>query len=98
MSAHSSGPAVLATSDAHGHLAELTVAMLMSISRHVAQATASVKSGKWEKKKFQGRELFGKTLGVLGIGNIGSVVVDRCLGMKMKVLAYDPFISEEAAK
>src|SRR5690349_14561186 len=79
-------------------VAELTVAMMMAVSRHVAQATSSIKAGKWEKKKFQGRELFGKTLGVIGIGNIGSVVVDRCLGMKMKVVAYDPFISEAAAR
>src|SRR4051812_41903891 len=79
-------------------VAELTVAMMMAVSRHVPQATASVKGGKWEKKKFQGRELFGKTLGVIGIGNIGSVVVDRCLGMKMKVVAFDPFISEAAAR
>src|SRR5574341_73464 len=78
-------------------VAELTVAMMLALSRHIAQATASVKGGKWEKKKFQGRELFGKTLGVVGIGNIGSVVVDRCLAMKMKVVAYDPFISPEAA-
>jgi D-3-phosphoglycerate dehydrogenase/(S)-sulfolactate dehydrogenase len=79
-------------------VAELTVAMIMAISRHIAQATSSVKGGKWEKKKFQGRELFNKTLGVIGTGNIGSVVVDRCLGMKMKVLAFDPFISEEAMR
>ncbi|HZH03776.1 MAG TPA: phosphoglycerate dehydrogenase [Myxococcaceae bacterium] len=79
-------------------VAELTVAMMLSVSRHIAQATASIKSGKWEKKKFQGRELFNKTLGVIGIGNIGSAVVERCLGMKMKVVAYDPFISAEAAK
>jgi D-3-phosphoglycerate dehydrogenase len=78
-------------------VAELTVAMMTAISRHIAQATASIRNGKWEKKKFQGRELFNKTLGVIGIGNIGSVVVDRCLGMKMKVVAYDPFISAEAA-
>lgn len=78
-------------------VAELTLALMMALSRHVAQATASVKGGKWEKKKFQGRELFGKTLGVVGIGNIGSVVVERCVAMKMKVVAYDPFISAEAA-
>jgi len=78
-------------------VAELAVGMMLSLSRHIAQATASIKGGKWEKKRFQGRELAGKTLGVVGIGNIGSVVVDRCLGMKMKVVAYDPFISPEAA-
>jgi D-3-phosphoglycerate dehydrogenase/(S)-sulfolactate dehydrogenase len=79
-------------------VAELTVGMMMALSRHLPAATASMKAGKWEKKKFQGREMFGKTLGVVGLGNIGSVVVDRCQGMKMKVVAYDPFISEEAAK
>src|SRR5215813_10203472 len=78
-------------------VAELAVAMMMALARHIPQATASVKQGKWEKKKFQGQELFNKVLGVIGIGNIGSVVVDRCLGMKMKVLAYDPFITNEAA-
>ncbi len=78
-------------------VAELAVGMILALSRHIAQATASIKGGKWEKKRFQGRELAGKTLGVVGIGNIGSVVVDRCLGMKMKVVAYDPFISPEAA-
>jgi len=54
-------------------VAELAVAMMMAVSRHIPQATASVKQGKWEKKKFQGRELFNKFLGVIGIGNIGSV-------------------------
>jgi len=78
-------------------VAELTVAMMMAMSRHIPQATASIRAGKWEKKKFQGRELFEKTLGVIGIGNIGSVVVERCLGLKMKVIAFDPFISDEAA-
>jgi D-3-phosphoglycerate dehydrogenase/(S)-sulfolactate dehydrogenase len=70
---------------------------MLALARHVAQATASVKGGKWEKKRFQGRELAGKTLGVVGIGNIGSIVVERCLAMKMRAIAYDPFISAEAA-
>jgi (S)-sulfolactate dehydrogenase len=78
-------------------VAELALAMILTLSRHVAAATASVKSGKWEKKKFQGHELAGKTLGVVGIGSIGSVLVDRAIALKMKVVAYDPFISEEAA-
>jgi len=78
-------------------VAELTLAMVLALSRHIAQATASVKAGKWEKKRFQGHELAGKTLGVVGIGNIGSVVVDRARAMKMQVVAYDPFISPEGA-
>jgi (S)-sulfolactate dehydrogenase len=71
--------------------------MILALSRHVPAATASVKAGRWEKKKFQGHELAGKTLGVVGIGNIGSVLVERALAMKMRVVAYDPFISPEAA-
>jgi D-3-phosphoglycerate dehydrogenase len=78
-------------------VAELALAMILSAYRHVASATASVKSGHWEKKRFQGRELAGKTLGVVGIGNIGSVLVDRCQAMKMRVVAFDPFISPAAA-
>jgi D-3-phosphoglycerate dehydrogenase/(S)-sulfolactate dehydrogenase len=79
-------------------VAEHALAMMMALSRHIPQATASTKAGKWEKKKFQGRELFNKTVGIIGIGNIGSVVAARCLAMKMKVIAYDPFISPEAAR
>ena len=78
-------------------VAELTLAHMLALTRHVAQATSSIKGGKWEKKRFQGHELAGKTLGVVGIGNIGSIVVDRCRAMKMRVIAYDPFISAEAA-
>ncbi len=78
-------------------VAELTLAMILALSRHIAQATASMKAGKWEKKRFQGHELSGKTLGVVGIGNIGSVVVDRARAMRMDVVAYDPFISPEGA-
>jgi len=78
-------------------VAELAVGMMLALSRHIAQATASTKAGKWEKKRFQGHELCGKTLGVVGIGNIGSVVVERARSMKMSAVAYDPFISAEAA-
>src|SRR5712664_4148108 len=79
-------------------VAEHAIAMMLALARHIPQATASMKAGQWEKKRFQGRELFNKTLGVIGVGNIGSVVVERCIGMKMKVIAYDPFISPEAAR
>jgi D-3-phosphoglycerate dehydrogenase/(S)-sulfolactate dehydrogenase len=78
-------------------VAELALGMILSLSRHLPSATASVRAGKWEKKRFQGRELAGKTLGVVGIGNIGSVLVERALAMKMRVVAYDPFITPEAA-
>ncbi len=78
-------------------VAELALAMILSLFRHVPAATASVKGGKWDKKRFQGREIAGKTLGVVGIGNIGSVLVERALAMKMRVVAYDPFITAEAA-
>ncbi len=79
--------------------AEHAVALMMSLVRMIPQATASMKQGQWEKKKFQGREIFGKVLGVVGLGNIGSIVADRAVGLKMKVIAYDPFIgAEHAAK
>lgn len=78
-------------------VAELTMAHLLGLARHLPGASASVKAGKWEKKKFQGHELFGKVLGVVGLGNIGAVVVERALAFGMKVAAYDPFITQEAA-
>jgi D-3-phosphoglycerate dehydrogenase len=78
--------------------AEHTIAMMFSISRKVPQATASMKAGKWEKKNFMGVELYNKTLGIVGIGVIGTIVVDRARGLKMKVVAYDPYISKEAAE
>ncbi|MCS6884692.1 MAG: phosphoglycerate dehydrogenase [Acidobacteriota bacterium] len=77
--------------------AEHTMALLLSIARNVPQATASVKAGKWEKKKFQGVELFNKTLGIIGLGKIGSVVASRAQGFGMRVIAYDPFLTREAA-
>jgi D-3-phosphoglycerate dehydrogenase len=75
--------------------AEHTIAMIMALSRNIPQATASLKQGKWEKKKFQGWELFNKTLGVIGAGRIGRLVAERARGMKMKVIAHDPYIKPD---
>lgn len=78
--------------------AEHTMAMLLALSRNIPQATASMKAGKWEKKKFTGREIFHKTLGIVGIGRIGSIVADRARGLKMHVIAYDPYVRPESAQ
>jgi len=79
-------------------VAEHTLALLLALSRRVADASQSTRGGKWEKKKFSsGRELSGKTLGVVGTGNIGALVVQRAKAFGMKVIGYDPFLSEEAA-
>ena len=75
--------------------AEHTLSLMMSLARYIPQADNSTRQGKWEKSKFMGSELFGKTLGMIGCGNIGSLVAERCLGLKMKVMVYDPFLSEE---
>lgn len=77
--------------------AEHSIGMLFAAARNIPQAHASLKAGQWEKKKYMGVELMGKTLGVVGLGNIGLVVANRALGLKMRVVAYDPFISEERA-
>ena len=77
--------------------AEHAIAMLFSLARQIPQADRSTRSGKWEKSKFMGVELYGKTLGVIGCGNIGSIVADRAHGLKMKVIAFDPFLSPERA-
>ena len=78
--------------------AEHAIAMMFAVARQLPEASASTHAGKWEKSKFMGVELFNKTLGVIGAGNIGGIVCDRAVGLKMKVLAYDPFLSEERAK
>ena len=78
--------------------AEHTISLMVSLARKIPQATMSMKAGKWEKKKFMGVELFNKTLGVIGIGNIGSQVAKRAQGLAMNVIAYDPFLSEDKAK
>ena len=75
--------------------AEHTLALMMALSRNIPQATASLKAGKWEKKQLKGRELFNKTLGLIGLGHIGRIVADRAKGMKMKVIVYDPYLQPE---
>jgi D-3-phosphoglycerate dehydrogenase len=77
--------------------AEHAIAMLFAASRQIGAADASTQAGKWEKNRFNGVELYAKTLGIIGCGNIGSIVADRALGLKMKVIAFDPFLSHERA-
>ncbi|MEO0381011.1 MAG: phosphoglycerate dehydrogenase [Pseudomonadota bacterium] len=77
--------------------AEHAVAMMFAVARQIPEASASTHAGKWEKSKFMGTELTGKTLGVIGAGNIGGIVCDRARGLKMKVLAFDPFLSTDKA-
>jgi len=78
--------------------AEHSIAMLFSVARMIPQATASMKAGKWEKKKFMGVELFNKTLGIIGLGAIGSQVAKKAQGLEMNIIAYDPFLNEEKAQ
>jgi D-3-phosphoglycerate dehydrogenase len=78
--------------------AEHAIAMMFAVARQLPEASVSTHAGKWEKNRFMGVELFNKTLGVIGAGNIGGIVCDRAVGLKMKVVAYDPFLSEERAK
>lgn len=77
--------------------AEHAIAMMFALSRHIPAANQSTQAGKWEKSKFMGVELYGKVLGIIGCGNIGSIVADRACGLKMKVVAFDPFLSPERA-
>jgi D-3-phosphoglycerate dehydrogenase len=77
--------------------AEHAVALMFALARQIPQADASTQAGKWEKNRFMGVELTAKTLGIIGCGNIGSIVADRALGLRMKVIAYDPFLSPERA-
>ena len=89
------GIVVLNTPDANATTtAELAVGHMFSLSRHLPAADASVRSGKWERSKFVGAELSGKTVGVIGFGTIGRIVASRCLGLHMKVLGFDPFVTE----
>jgi D-3-phosphoglycerate dehydrogenase / 2-oxoglutarate reductase len=77
--------------------AEHAITLMLALARQIPQADMSTQAGKWEKNRFMGVEITGKTLGVIGCGNIGSIVADRGLGLHMKVIAYDPFLSPERA-
>src|SRR5664280_2615105 len=78
--------------------AEHAISLLLALARQIPEADTSTRAGKWEKNKFMGVEIFSKTLGIIGCGNIGSIVADRAIGLKMKVIAYDPFLSQERAR
>ena len=78
--------------------AEHAIALLLALVRQIPAADVSTQAGKWEKNRFMGVELTAKTLGIIGCGNIGSIVADRALGLRMRVIAYDPFLSPERAK
>ena len=77
--------------------AEHAITLMLSLARQIPEADASTRAGKWEKNKFLGVEIYNKTLGIIGCGNIGSIVADRAIGLKMKVIAYDPYLSAERA-
>jgi D-3-phosphoglycerate dehydrogenase len=77
--------------------AEHAITLMLALARQIPEADASTRAGKWEKNKFLGVEIFGKTLGVIGCGNIGSIVADRAVGLKMRVIAYDPYLSDQRA-
>lgn len=78
--------------------AEHALSMMMSLARDIPAACQSMKEGKWEKSKFMGVELYNKTLGIIGMGRIGSIVASRANGLEMRVIVYDPYLSEESAK
>jgi D-3-phosphoglycerate dehydrogenase len=78
--------------------AEHTIAMMLALARQIPQASQSTKAGKWEKSRFMGTELTGKRLGLVGCGNIGSIVAERAPGLRMRLVGYDPYLSEENAK
>ena len=77
--------------------AEHAIALMFALARQLPSADASTQAGKWEKSKFMGVELTSKSLGLIGAGNIGSIVAERAIGLRMKVVAYDPFLTEERA-
>ncbi len=77
--------------------AEHAISLMLSLARHIPQAVASLKNGKWAREKFMGMEVCNKTLGIIGLGKVGRIVAERALGFRMKVLAYDPFVPADSA-
>ena len=77
--------------------AEHTLSMMLALARNIPQANASIRAGRWERGKFTGSEVCNKVLGIIGLGNIGAIVAERALGLRMRVIAFDPFITPEAA-
>ena len=77
--------------------AEHTISLMLALARHIPQAVASLKAGEWKRDRFMGVELCNKTLGVIGLGNVGRIVAERALGLRMKVIGHDPFVQAEAA-
>lgn len=75
--------------------AEHAIAMMFALTRNIPQASSSIKAGKWEKKRFKGKEVFNKVLGIIGVGRIGRIVADRAQGLKMQVVGFDPYINPE---
>ena len=91
---------VLVMNTPHGNsitTAEHAIAMMLALARQIPAADRSTQAGRWEKSRFMGVELTGKVLGIVGCGNIGSIVAERAHGLRMKVIAYDPYLSEERA-
>src|SRR5213082_3257834 len=78
--------------------AEHAITLMLALARQIPQADTSTQAGKWEKNRFMGVEITNKTLGIIGCGNVGSIVANRAIGLKMKVIAYDPFLSPERAR
>ena len=77
--------------------AEHTISLMLSLARHIPQAVASLKGGQWQRDKFMGVEICNKTLGVIGLGNVGRIVAERAVGLRMKVIGHDPFVPPENA-
>ena len=92
---------VIVMNTPHGNsvtTAEHAITMILALARQIPEANTSTKAGKWEKSRFMGTEITGKTLGLIGCGNIGTVVAERAQGLKMRVVGYDPYLSPENAK